>query len=143
MKKILIIEDNPIISKIYAQKFQQSGFQVETAENGFIGMKFLVSLRPDLVLLDLMMPVMHGVDVLRFIRTTPDLKATPVIILSEAYMSELAQEAAKIGAELTLLKSSCTPALLVDVANKIFSGTPLGMETSQMLAVRPKDEENK
>jgi CheY-like chemotaxis protein len=143
MKKILIIEDNPIISKIYAQKFQQSGFQVETAENGFIGMKFLVSLHPDLVLLDLMMPVMHGVDVLRFIRMTPDLKTTPVIILSEAYMSELAQEAAKIGAELTLLKSSCTPALLVDVANKIFSGAPLGMETSQMLAVRPKDEENK
>ncbi len=139
MKKILIVDDNPIITKIYRERFSQAGFQAETAENGFAAMKSLLGLRPDLVVLDLMMPVMNGVDVLRFMRSTPDLKATPVVILSEAYMSELAQEASKIGAELTLLKSGCTPALLLDAVDKILSGTPLELDPSFMLAVRPKN----
>ncbi len=138
MKKILIVDDNPIITKIYRERFSQAEFQAETAENGLAAMKLLMALRPDIVVLDLMMPVMHGVDVLRFIRSSPDLKATPVIILSEAYMSELAQEASKIGAELTLLKSGCTPALLIDAVNKILSGAPLELDPSFMLAVRPK-----
>jgi CheY-like chemotaxis protein len=86
-----------------------------------------------------MMPIMHGVDVLRFVRSSPEIKTTPVVILSEAYMSDLAQEAAKIGAELTLLKSSCTPNLMVEIANKIFSGAPLELDAEKMLAVRPKE----
>jgi CheY-like chemotaxis protein len=143
MKKILIVDDNPIITKIYRERFMQAGYQAETAENGFMAMKALLATHPDIVLLDLMMPIMHGVDVLRYIRTTPELKATPVIILSEAYMSDLAQEAAKIGAELTLLKSGCTPALLLDAVNKILNGQPLEMDTSLMLAVRPKEGEGK
>jgi CheY-like chemotaxis protein len=139
MKKVLIVDDNPIITKIYNERFSQAGFQTETADNGFKAMKAMLSFRPDIVLLDLMMPIMHGVDVLRYIRTTPELKATPVIILSEAYMSDLAQEAAKIGTELTLLKSGCTPALLLDAVNKLLSGAKLEMDTSAMLAVRPKE----
>ena len=95
MKKVLIVDDNPIITKIYRERFAQAGYQAETAENGFMAMKALIATRPDIVLLDLMMPIMHGVDVLRYIRATPELKATPVIILSEAYMSDLALEAAK------------------------------------------------
>ncbi|HEY1662726.1 MAG TPA: response regulator [Verrucomicrobiae bacterium] len=141
MKKILIVDDNPIICKIYRERFSQAGFQVEVAENGFLAMKALMSVRPDIVLLDLMMPIMHGVDVLRYVRATPELKATPVIILSEAYNSDLALEAAKIGAELTLLKSGCTPAILIDAVNKILSGEPLGMDLSQMLAVGHKKPE--
>jgi CheY-like chemotaxis protein len=94
MRKILIVDDNPIITKIYRERFAQAGYQAEIAENGFMAMKAVLALRPDIVLLDLMMPIMHGVDVLRYIRTTPELKSIPVIILSEAYMSDLAQEAA-------------------------------------------------
>ena len=139
MKKILFVDDNPLIVRVYCEQFNEAGFEVQSAENGLAAMKALLSMRPDVVVLDLIMPVMNGVDVLRFIRTAPDLKATPVIILSEAYMSELAQEAAKIGPDLTLLKSGCTPALLIDAVNKMLTGAPVEMDTSFMLAIRPKD----
>src|SRR5665213_1217456 len=95
MKTIFIVEDNPVISKLYRDKFLREGFQVELAEDGLAAMKMLAKLRPDLVVLDLMLPHFSGVDVLKQIRATPDLKATPVVILSEAYMSDLAQAAAK------------------------------------------------
>ena len=142
MKTILIVEDNPIISKIYQARFLKENFRVEVAENGLAAIKLLATLRPDLILLDLLMPIMHGVDVLRFVRSSPVLKSTPVVILSEAYMSDLAQEAAKIGAELTLLKSSCTPDLMLDIANKIFAGVPIELDADKMLAVRPKNSQD-
>jgi CheY-like chemotaxis protein len=134
MKTIFIVEDNPIIHKLYRDKFLREGFQVESAEDGLIAMRTLATSRPDIVVLDLMLPMLNGVDVLKYIRSTPDLKATPVVILSEAYMSDLAQAAAKIGAELTLLKSSCTPNLLHEVVNKILNGEKVEIDPSQRLA---------
>ncbi|HEY5298224.1 MAG TPA: response regulator [Verrucomicrobiae bacterium] len=136
MKTIFIVEDNPIISKLYRDKFLREGFQVELAEDGLAAMKMLAKLRPDLVVLDLMLPHFSGVDVLKQIRATPDLKATPVVILSEAYMSDLAQAAAKIGVEQTLLKSSCTPNLLLEVVHNLLAGVQSKLEPSQQIAVR-------
>jgi CheY-like chemotaxis protein len=140
MKTIFIVEDNPIISKIYRDKFLREGFQVELAEDGLAAMRMLATLRPEIVVLDLMLPIMNGVDVLKYIRSTPDLKSVPVIILSGANMSDLAEGAAKLGAEQTLLKSSCTPNLLLDVVNKILSGVAVDIDPSQRLAVRAPSE---
>ena len=140
MNTIFIVEDNAIISKLYRDKFLREGFHVEVAEDGLAAIRMLATLRPDVVVLDLMLPMLTGVDVLQYIRSTPDLKAAPVIILSEAYMSDLAQAAAKIGAEQTLLKSSCTPNLLLDVVNKILSGTVVELAPSQRLAARELSE---
>ncbi|HZL14293.1 MAG TPA: response regulator [Verrucomicrobiae bacterium] len=141
MKTIFIVEDNPVISKLYRDKFLREGFQVELAEDGLAAMKMLAKLRPDLVVLDLMLPHFSGVDVLKQIRATPDLKATPVVILSEAYMSDLAQAAAKIGVEQTLLKSSCTPNLLLEVVHNLLAGVQSKLDPSQQIAVRKPSEE--
>jgi CheY-like chemotaxis protein len=140
MKTIFIVEDNPIISKLYRDKFLREGFQVEVAEDGLAAMRMLATLRPEIVVLDLMLPIMNGVDVLKYIRSTPDLKSVPVIILSGANMSDLAEGAAKLGAEQTLLKSSCTPNLLLDVVNKILSGVAVDIDPSQRLAIRAPSE---
>jgi CheY-like chemotaxis protein len=140
MKTIFIVEDNAIISKIYRDRFLREGFQVELAEDGLAAIRMLAALKPDIVVLDLMLPMLNGVDVLKYIRSMPDLKAIPVIILSEAYMSELAQEAAKIGAELTLLKSSCTPTLLLDVVGKLLAGIAVNLDSSLQLAVPTPSE---
>src|ERR1039458_6938315 len=94
------------------------------------------AMKPDVVVLDLMMPKLNGVDVLKYIRSTPALKNTPVIILSNAHMTRLAQEAAAIGAERALLKSSCTPGQLIDVINDLLSGKAVGSDPSKRLAVR-------
>ena len=98
MKTIFLVEDDPVVVKVYAAKFQREGFRVELAEDGLVAMKKLLQVKPDIIVLDLMMPKLNGVDVLKYIRATPELKKTPVIILSNAHMTSLAQEAAEVGA---------------------------------------------
>jgi CheY-like chemotaxis protein len=140
MKTIFIVEDNLIISKLYRDKFLREGFQVEVAEDGLAAVRMLATLRPEIVVLDLMLPIMSGVDVLQYIRSAPDLKSVPVIILSGANMSDLAQGAAKLGVEQTLVKSGCTPNLLFDVVNKILSGEAVDIDPSQRLAVHAPEK---
>ena len=135
MKTIFFIEDDPVVVKVYGGKFEREGFRVAVAEDGLVAMKNLLKLKPDIVILDLMMPKLNGVDVLKYIRSTPELKATPVIILSNAHMTSLAQEAAAIGAEKAMLKSSCTPVRLLEVINGLLSGAKVEGDPTQRLAV--------
>ena len=135
MKTIFLVEDDPVVVKVYATKFAREGFHVEVAEDGLIALRMLSTVKPDIVVLDLMMPKLNGVDVLKYIRSTPALKATPVIILSNAHMTSLAQEAAAIGAEKALLKSSCTPIQLLKVINGLLSGVAVESDPTQRLAV--------
>jgi twitching motility two-component system response regulator PilH len=136
MKTILFVEDDPIIVRVYCTKFLREGFLVEVAEDGLAAVKMLPTVKPDLVVLDLMMPRFNGVDVLKFIRSDPVLKATPVIILSNGFMSDLGQAATAMGAELALLKSGCTPAQLVAAAGKLLGCAILEVESSRHLAVK-------
>jgi CheY-like chemotaxis protein len=136
MKTILFVEDDAVIVRVYCTKLLREGFLVEVADDGLAALKMLPVVKPDLVVLDLMMPRFNGVDVLKFIRSDPVLKATPVIILSNAFMSDLAQEAATVGAELALLKSGCTPAQLVAAINKLLGGMAFDDQSSQYLAVK-------
>ena len=135
MKTIFFVEDDPVVVQVYRAKFVREGFHVEVAEDGLIALRMLSTAKPDIVVLDLMMPKLNGVDVLKYIRSTPALKATPVIILSNAHMTSLAQEAAAIGAEKALLKSSCTPIQLLKVINGLLSGVAVESDPTQRLAV--------
>jgi len=135
MQNIFLVEDNPIVSHLYRTKFANEGFQVELAEDGLKAIKLLATVKPDLVVLDLMLPVLSGVEVLKYIRSRPDLKSLPVILLSEAYMSDLAQAAAAVGVQQTLLKSACTPKLLLGIVNDILAGRPCIIDPSLQLAV--------
>ena len=124
-----------VVVKVYGAKFEREGFRVVVAEDGLVALKTLAKVKPDIVVLDLMMPKFNGVDVLKYIRSTPELKKTPVIILSNAHMTSLAQEAAAIGAEKALLKSSCTPSMLLEVINSLLSGAPAENDPTKRLAV--------
>jgi CheY-like chemotaxis protein len=135
MITIFLVEDDTVVVQVYRAKLLREGFGVEVAEDGLVAVKMLAAMKPDVVVLDLMMPKLNGVDVLKYIRSTPALKAIPVIILSNAHMTRLAQEAAAIGAERALLKSSCTPGQLIDVINDLLSGKAVGSDPSKRLAV--------
>jgi CheY-like chemotaxis protein len=137
MKTIFFVEDDAVIILAYRTKFLNEGFNVEVAQDGLTAIRLLPAAKPDLVVLDLMMPKFNGVDVLKFIRADPALKNTPVIILSNAYMTDIAQEAARLGVELALLKSSCTPAQLAEAAQKILSGNDIDADPSQRVAIKP------
>jgi DNA-binding response OmpR family regulator len=118
MKKMLIIEDDQIVGNIYRHKFQVEGYQVEVAADGEAGVTAVNRFHPDVVILDLMLPKLNGVEVLKRLRSKPETKSLPVIVLSNAYLSSLVQEAWKAGANHCMIKANCTPKQLVDVVKK-------------------------
>jgi CheY-like chemotaxis protein len=124
MKTILHVEDDALIIHVYRQALVRAGFQVQVAEDGLIASKMLYKSKPDLVLMDLLMPKLTGTDVIKYIRSTPALKSTPVIVLSNASITDLGMEAIALGVERVFLKSQCTPASLILSINELLSGNP-------------------
>src|SRR5208282_903949 len=98
MKKILIIEDDLIVRTIYRRKFEMAGYKVETAEEGAAGLKLIPVFQPDIIQVDIMMPGIDGVEVIRQIRSWPEYHGVPILVLSSFYRPDLAQEAWKAGA---------------------------------------------
>jgi DNA-binding response OmpR family regulator len=114
-KKILIIEDDQIVANIYRNKFSIEGYTVETAHDGEAGLNMIRSFKPDAVILDLMLPKMGGVDVMKKLRAEPEFKQLPVIVFSNTYLTNMVQEAWKAGATKCLSKANCTPKEVLDV----------------------------
>ena len=115
MKKVLIIEDDEIVANIYRNKFLVEGYQVEVASNGEAGFESARRFRPDAIILDLILPVVSGLELIKRIRADPDLEKLPIIVFSNTYLSTLVQEAWKAGATKCLSKANCTPRVLIDV----------------------------
>src|SRR2546428_1775969 len=125
MKKMLIIEDDQIVGSIYVRKFQAEGFQVELAVDGESGLAATLKSKPDVVILDLMLPKLSGVEVLKKLRAEPTTRDLPVVVLSNAYMSSLVQEAKQAGANYCVIKANCTPKQLAEIVNKTMGAGPL------------------
>jgi len=98
MRKLLIIEDDRIIGSIYSKKFSAEGFDVEVAEDGQTGLERILAFRPDIVLLDLMLPKLNGLEILARVRATPEFQHLPIIVFSNAYMTTVIDSAWKAGA---------------------------------------------
>ena len=135
MINILLVDDDPLILKLYQERLAQQGAHVTTAVDGVAAIRALRLSKPDVAVLDLMMPKFSGVDVLKFIRSTPELKTLPVVVLSNSYMNQLAAEAAALGVQKTLLKVRCSPAVLFQIINDILAGRTSTEVPSHLLAV--------
>jgi CheY-like chemotaxis protein len=122
MKSILIVEDDANIVEIYRESLLREGFEVRIAEDGLVAIKSLHDAKPDLVILDMIMPKFNGADVLKFIRSNPDLKHIKVIMFSNSFMTETAFKAEKLGADAFLLKLTFTPEQLINVVKTLLSG---------------------
>lgn len=81
-KKVLVVDDDPTILEVFDLLLSDAGYDVELAENGRSALTIVERSRPDLIMLDLMMPVMNGWDVMHTLRTQPESRSIPVIILS-------------------------------------------------------------
>lgn len=116
--KIAIIEDDQAIAQMYRIKFEAENYEVETAENGKLGYELVKEMRPDMILLDLMMPEMNGDECLKKIRNEDWGKDIKVIILTN--MGE--QEAPKIIKDLNVLafivKANMTPRQVAELVDK-------------------------
>lgn len=107
--KIAIIEDDQAISQMYRIKFEAEGYNVETAENGELGLELINTLKPDIILLDLMMPVMTGEEMLAKLRATDFGKNIKVIILTNRGEQEIPPEVRELGVTAIILKADMTP----------------------------------
>lgn len=112
--KILIIEDDQLVANIYRNKFALEGFQAETAADGDLGIALAKKFQPDAVLLDLVLPRMTGIEVMRQLRSEKGFENLPIIVFSNTYLSNIVQEAWKAGATKCLSKTNCTPRQVID-----------------------------
>lgn len=120
--KILIVEDDLVLSKMYKTKFASEGFSVLTAEDGEEGLKVAIEQRPAVILLDIMMPKLSGMDLLRKLREDQVGKSIPVIILTNLAQKTDADEAAKLGVKEFLVKANLTPAQVVEKVRRAMTG---------------------
>ena len=109
MAKIAIIEDDQAISQMYRIKFETEGYEVETASNGKLGLELAGKMRPDIILLDLMMPEMNGDEMLKRLRATAWGKHTKVIILTNVGEQEAPDILEKLGVRRFIVKAEMTP----------------------------------
>jgi len=118
MPKIAIIEDDPAISQMYRFKFEADGYEVETAENGKLGLELAKSMKPDIILLDLMMPEMNGDEMLGLMRKTTWGKDIKVVILTNKGEQEIPAEVKTLGVSAVILKADMTPRQVAEIVQK-------------------------
>ncbi len=107
--KIAIVEDDASLVEMYRIKFELEGFEVQTAADGLQGLKVIEQFKPDLVLLDLLMPNMGGVEMLKQLRKLPGGDKVKVVVLSNIYDVTTTNEVYQYAPEEYLVKAMLTP----------------------------------
>lgn len=120
MKSVLLIEDDPFIADIYLTKLKESGFEVDFAEDGEKGLKKIQEKKPDILLLDIVLPNINGWELLRKIKQDEKLKDIKVIILSNLEQKPEIEKGLNLGADKYLIKSHYTPSDVIVEIKKIF-----------------------
>ena len=127
MKKILIAEDDFFIRDIYSKVFSLAGYEVQVAVDGVDAMEKIKMQSYDMILLDIMMPRMTGIDVLKSIRSLePPIKDIPVFIITNLGQQNVIEEAFKMGMDGYIIKSQVTPQQIVNEINTYFSSKDPG-----------------
>lgn len=116
--KIAIIEDDAAISQMYRIKFESEGYEVDTAENGFLGLKLAESMKPDIILLDLMMPEMGGHEMLKKLREQSWGHNIKVVILTNMGEQEAPEGIRDLGISAFILKADMTPRQVAEIVKK-------------------------
>ncbi len=117
--KIAIIEDDMAISQMYRLKFEAEGYEVETAENGKVGLELAEAFKPDIILLDLMMPEMTGDEMLTELRKKPWGKDIRVVIFTNISQEEMPSILASLDVSGYVNKASSTPQIIVEKVQKL------------------------
>ena len=109
----LIIEDDKFLADIYLTKLQQAGFQVEVAEDGQSGIQKAQEMKPNVILLDIVMPQVDGFEVLKRLKEISEMKETRFILLTNLGQKENVERGLKLGADAYIVKAHYTPTEVV------------------------------
>lgn len=115
-KTILFIEDEPALQKTFGDILKQEGYEMISALDGEEGLRKVKEKKPDLILLDLILPKVHGFDVLKQLKEDPETKDIPIIVLTNLEGTGDIEKALELGATTYLVKASYT---LEEVIEKI------------------------
>jgi len=118
-KKICIIDDEDDIREIYSMKFKSDGFKVISAADGEAGLNLMREQKPDIILLDLQMPVKNGLDVLKEMKNDKSIKSIPVVVLSNISDEKTFAEVGKFETHFYIVKALTTPQKVVDIVHEV------------------------
>jgi len=119
--KVLIIEDEEMLVNMYISKFTKEGYEAEKAENGKIGLEQAKNIKPDIILLDIMMPEIDGFMVLKNLKEDVDTKDIPVIMLTNLGQEEDIEKGKRLGAIDYLVKANLTPGQVVAKVKEVLN----------------------
>lgn len=135
MRKLLLVEDDRIIANIYQRKFTLDGYDVRVCENGREAIARFDEFHPEVVILDLNLPVLNGFEVLRHIRLqSADL---PVVVFSNAYQPQLVQSAWEGGASAVLMKANTNPKKMSETIQELLASANSPTALSQSAPATP------
>lgn len=115
-KKVLLVEDDDNLAQVYAMRLQAEGFVIQRVPNGEDALVSALQFKPDLILLDAMMPKVSGFDVLDILRNTPETSAVKIIMLTALSQDSDRERAMSMGVDEYLVKSQV---VIADVIKKI------------------------
>lgn len=130
MTKILLVEDDPLIYRMYQKLFTLEGYETEVAENGQEGLDKLKEYTPDVILLDIMMPTMNGVEMLTHLREDPKTKDTPVVVLTNMSDIRVSNEVFSKGATLSIVKSETEPDQVIAWIKSVLAKSSTGDDST-------------
>lgn len=116
---VCIVEDEALISEMYKTKLEQEGYLVVTAEDGEQGLKLLKQHKPDIALIDLMMPHKNGFELMKELKADSELSKIPIIILTNLDDAETADKTADFDAAFYLIKSQYSPSDVVNIVREV------------------------
>jgi len=124
MAKVAIIEDDQAIAQMYRMKFEEEGHTVETASNGRLGLSLAGVMRPDIILLDIVMPDMTGDEMLKQLRESEWGKFVKVIILTNKSEQEATDAVRNLGTDAIIVKANMTPRQVAELVKQKLSQQP-------------------
>lgn len=121
--KILVVDDDPFILDMYVLKFKDMGFQIDTATDGKMGLEKIKSFKPDMVLLDVVMPRMDGFDVIKKLKEENGPRSFKILFLTNFGQKEDVERGMELGADGYIIKAHFTPSEVVTKVKEILKIT--------------------
>lgn len=125
--KTLIIEDEQFIRDIYKRQLEKAGITVDGFGRGQEGLQSISQNKYDIILLDIMLPDLNGLEILKQVKQNPDTKNIPVIMLTNLGQDEVIKEGFSLGAQGYFIKASYTPDQIVQEVKNILAHKPQGV----------------
>lgn len=127
-KRIIIVEDDTVLRDVLAEKLQRSGYIVDIAQDGVIAMERIRAVRPDCILLDILMPRKSGIEVMEEMHADENLRGIPVIIISNSGQPVEIKRAQELGAKEFLIKAVFDPNEVLEKLRKVLEGSTMASQ---------------